>query len=672
MSASTDEIQRIELPRRGGARDLPESPWYRRIDAGAVAAWLIPFGLVVYLGMDRGGFGAVTYSRIGIAAWFLVGIGLVAGALPTARVGRQAWIGLALLAAFAAWTAVGVSWSESSGRSVIEVSRALVYVGILAVALLIGGRDRLRLTLGAIGAGVAVIAVVALLSRLEPSWFPENELPDVLQGVQSRLAYPIGYWNALAGLIAIGLPLVLWAVFSARLVVMRALAAAAVPAMVLALYYTFSRGGVVASALSVLLLLVLWERRLTLLAPLAILGGGCAVVLWQAGRRPSLADGLTTATAGEQGEAMLVVVLGVGLIAAALIAAHAVLARRRTIPPAPAVPRRWAIGATAAVAVIALAGFIVADGPDRVADGFEDFKEPVGLSDSSSRLESVAGNGRWQYWSAAADAGSENVLTGIGPGTFVFYWAQNRDINNGFVRDAHSLFVETYGELGIPGLVLIAAFILFVLVLAVARCLRTAGRRRLELAAAGAATIGFAVAAGVDWLWEIAVVPVAFLFIAAAILRDDPEEPAESRGLIWPWPAGVAALLVSGVAIVAIAVPMLSGIHLTESQEAGAAGDYDEALAEAEKARDLMPYAAAPRVQLALAYESQGELKKAASAALAATERESTNWETFYVLARIQGQRNGKRGSAVRALRRAQELDPFNPQLNSKALLGGG
>lgn len=674
-SATTQESRRIPPIDLGAAHDQADSGDRRVVlpDPAAVAAWVIPFALVVYLGMRGGGFEQRAYSEIGIAAWWLVGLGIIAGALPSARVGRTAWIGLGVLAAFAGWTAIGVIWSESSGRSVIEVARVVVYLGVFAVALLIGGRGRVRLTLGAIGAGVGVIAVVALLSRLHPSWFPENELAEVLVGVQSRLAYPLGYWNALAGLVSIGLPLVLWTVFSARSIALRALAAAAVPAMALTIYFTYSRGGLVATAASLLILFLLWERRLALIAPLGIVAGGSAFVLWQATRRPSLSDGLTTSVAQDQGDAMIVIVAGVGAIAAVLVAGLALLARRERIPAAPAIPRRSALIATSAVVVVGLVGFIGIGGPAKVSDGFEDFKAPVGLSDTSTRLASVAGNGRWQYWSVAAEAGNENPLTGIGPGTFVFRWAEERDISNGFVRDAHSLFVEVYGELGIVGLLLIGGFVLLVIGVGVRRCLTRAGERRLELAAATAAAVGFMVAAGVDWAWEIAVVPVAFLFVAAAILRENPDEATGSgsaKRVLWPWPAGIAALVVSLGAIVVIGVPMLSGERVTASQRSFEVGDLEGALEEAQSAQDLEPYSAAPRLQQALVLERLGDLKKAASAAQAAAQRESTNWETWYVLARIQGQRPGKQGSAVRALRRAQALDPFNPALSSASLSG--
>lgn len=668
MNRSESETQTIphahaDSPRAG--RDLP--------DASSIAAFLIPFALIVFLGLREGGYDQFVHGAVGAAAWWLVALGVAVAALPSARVGRSGWIALAVLAAFAGWTAIGVSWSSSSGRSTIEVARVLAYLGVFGVALLIGGRGRLRLTLGAVGAGCVVIAVIAMLSRLQPSWFPSTELPETLAGVQSRLGYPVVYWNALAGLIAIGLPLVLWAVVTARSLALRAVAAAAVPAICLASYFTFSRGGIIAAALALAVLILLFARRLSLLAPLAILAALTGVVVWQASIRAQLSDALPTATAGGQGDRMLLIVIGAGLLAAAALSALALLERSGRLPRAPVVPRRWALRLAGAVAVVSLVGFVGFGGPGKVSDGFEDFKAPTGLSTTSDRLGSVAGNGRWQYWSTAADAGSSAPLQGIGPGTFVFYWDQNRDIDNGPVLDAHSLFVETYAELGIVGLLLIAGFVAMVIAIGVRRALRAAGERRDELAAATAATVAFAVGAGADWLWEMAIVPVAFLFVAAAILRPDPaEEEPEGVEIAAPARLPLAARIgipiAALVAIAAIAVPTASDLYVETSQQRSRDGDVEGALAAAERAAEIEPWAAEPRVQQAGLLERVGDLSRAATAARAAIERETANWETWYAFSVIQAQRPGKTGSAVRALRTAQELDPFNTLLDPQAL----
>ncbi len=60
----------------------PDPPRRPVPDPGAIAAWLLPFGLIVFLGMQKGGFEQPVYSQVGIAAWFLVGVGVLAAALP--------------------------------------------------------------------------------------------------------------------------------------------------------------------------------------------------------------------------------------------------------------------------------------------------------------------------------------------------------------------------------------------------------------------------------------------------------------------------------------------------------------------------------------------------------------------------------------------------------------
>ena len=48
---------------------------------------------------------------------------------------------------------------------------------------------------------------------------------------------------------------------------------------------------------------------------------------------------------------------------------------------------------------------------------------------------------------------------------------------------------------------------------------RADASERAMLAAALAAAAGFVSAAAIDWVWQVTVVPVAFLLLAAAVLR---------------------------------------------------------------------------------------------------------------------------------------------------------
>src|SRR5262249_3328975 len=179
-------------------------------------------------------------------------LGLAVGALPLNRLRYGSWVGLALLAAYVAWVALSSIWSTTPEGSVADLGRVTTYLGVFALALSIRGAHGARRRVRALGAAIAVGALGALLSRLHPALFPDaRETVEFLGHQRERLAYPLGYWNGVASLVSIGLPLVLYSATSARTLVVRGLAAAALPAMGLTVYLTFSRGGAVTPAIAV-------------------------------------------------------------------------------------------------------------------------------------------------------------------------------------------------------------------------------------------------------------------------------------------------------------------------------------------------------------------------------------------------------------------------------------
>ena len=111
----------------------------------------LPFLLIAYLGLRGGGYDVVVRSEVGIAAWWIVLLGAAVGALPLARLSRRAWIALGILGAFALWTALGISWSESAERSVAELGRVATLIGLFALTLSVQGRDGLRRMVGGAG-----------------------------------------------------------------------------------------------------------------------------------------------------------------------------------------------------------------------------------------------------------------------------------------------------------------------------------------------------------------------------------------------------------------------------------------------------------------------------------------------------------------------------------------
>ena len=158
-------------------------------------------------------------------------------------------------------------WSGSIELSVIEADRVLVYLGFFLAAFLIAQTDERRQRF-AEGLAIAV-TLVAAVGAGEPSPAPCARSRDSL-GTGPRLATRS----------ATGMPT---APFSgsrsgcccgcsrhAALAALRWLSVAAIPAVLLALYFTYSRGGLLSLLVAVGCLIVLSRDRLWLLATLAI------------------------------------------------------------------------------------------------------------------------------------------------------------------------------------------------------------------------------------------------------------------------------------------------------------------------------------------------------------------------------------------------------------------
>src|SRR5581483_781042 len=113
-------------------------------------------------------------------------------------------------------------------------------------------------------------------------------------------------------------------------------------------------------------------------------------------------------------------------------------------------------------------------------------------------------NDRSAYWHVAIREARANAAVGSGAGTFADWWLRERQVPTS-TREAHSLYLETLGELGALGLAL---------VLAVATAPIAAAVRSREPVVA-AAVVAYAVGAAVDFHWELAGVTAPAVLVAA-------------------------------------------------------------------------------------------------------------------------------------------------------------
>jgi O-antigen ligase len=631
-----------------------------------MAALIAPVVLIVALALAGGGYELGPRHIAGLATWLIVVGLLVFGAASRVALGRPLYWVAGLIGGLSFLCAMSSLWSGSVELSVTEADRVLVYLGFFLAAFLIAQTDQRRQRFAeGLAIALALVALLGLTSRL---------LPHVLEVTESlgsgaRLRYPLGYWNANGAMFGIAIALLLWMSRRAAWATLRWLSVAAMPAVLLALYFTYSRGGLLALVVACSCLIALSKDRLWLLATLAIGALGALPAVLAVQSRRSLADNLATQTSVDQGAAVLAILLaGVALAVLLFAALRWVEERggRRTgraleLSRDPVLLRRLALG----IAVLAI-GVVIAIG-GRAWEQFSssDVQFP---KRPEQHFSDFSGAGRRDFWRVAIDAFGEKPLFGHGAGTYEFSWAQHRSIDLP-LHNAHSLYLEAFAELGLAGGLLVLAIVGAVLwfgFLAWRNAPHPARERYAVLLAAAAA---FAVGAGVDWFWEIAGLGVVF-FLAGGVLvgarceqlaLDPWREPAPENNRRYG--LAVAGVAVAWIAAVGLVGPLLVDREIDASHSAAARGDVASAVDHAERARSIEPWATSPYVQLGLLNELQGDYQGAILHFNRAIDREDHNWKWYYLRSRVEHEA-GDEAPAQADLDRARELNPMESCLD--------
>jgi O-Antigen ligase len=437
--------------------------------------------------------------------------------------------------------------------------------------------------------------------------------------------------------------------------VVRVLAAAVCPVMVATAYLTFSRGGMLGGLIGVVLVL-LAGRPAGLVTGMVPAAGASVVVLLSALDKDVLGSAEFASAAGvAEGHELagLIGLAGAGAAAlrAALLPVDARVVRfhERRAP----LRTRYAVAGWAAAAA-AVAGVLVVVGApgfiERQYDGFVQGNITV-AENQRLRLLNPGNNGRLYHWRVAYDRFRAEPLHGDGAGTYETAWDRYRP--TGFnVLDAHSLYVEVMGELGLVGLTLLLVALLTILFgfLRLAR-----GSERGPPAALFAAGTIWALHAGIDWDWELTATG-AWLFAAGGICLAAPVGATRLRA-----PGRVTRIVLALGCLVLALTPfqvLRSQAALDDAVAAFDARDcrrtIDSALASLSATRSR------PEPYLLLGYcdTRLGLHDLAVRNMELATERDPQSWAAWYGLAMA-------RAAAGRdprpAARRAQELNPLDP-----------
>jgi hypothetical protein len=613
------------------------------------------------LALAGGGFDLSARHVAGLGVWLVVAALLAFGVASRATLGRPFYWASGLILGLALLSAISSLWSGSIELSVTEADRVLVYLGFFLAAFLIAQTDQRRQRFAeGIAISLALLAFLGLASRLLPHVLTVGES----LGSGPRLRYPLGYWNANGVSFGIGIAMLLWMSRRSLSASLRWIAVASLPALLLALYFTYSRGGLLALLVAGGCLLALSHDRLWLLATLAIgaLGAMPAVLAVQA--RRSLADNIANPAAVDQGVTVLLL-LAAGIALALLLFAGlrrlegrsgGLTGRAVELSRNPVVLKRLALGA----ALVAIGVAIAVGGRAWHQFSSPDLQFP---SQPEQHFSQLSGAGRQDFWRVAIDAFDEKPLLGHGAGTYQFSWDQLRSIAMP-VRDAHSLYLEAFAELGLVGGLLVLALVGTLLWFGFAAWRGARGAQQELCAALFAVALAFAVGAAIDWFWEIAALGAIFFLASGTLIatrcaqlwqaRGEADGQGEQRrfGLV------VAGLAIAWITALALIGPLLVDREVKSSQSAAAAGNFASAVEHANTARTIEPWAASPYVQLGLLAEAQKEYVTASGRLSQAIHREDRNWLLYYLRSRIEHEA-GEVGSARADLRRAQQLDPL-------------
>jgi len=610
-----------------------------------IPAALAAFGALVALAGNQGGYFPTSWGLSSLGLLGLVAVCLASGASTDAGWGDFALIGALTL--LIVWIALSGLWSAVPAETMNEVQRTLVLlVAIVAILLLARGGTHDRIAF-AIASGIVVLCGYALTTRLLPDKVGSF---DPFDGY--RLAAPIGYWNGLGILAAIGILLLFAIALEATTSWERVAAAVALCIVAPTLYFTFSRGAWVALLIGLAAIFMCSPHRLRTLAGLLFVGPAPAAVVLGA----SALDGLTVENgtltdAAHDGRLMIPILAVCSLVAASGAIAWVQCERKISIGPR----ARVAVGALAiSILAIGIVGGIAREGGpsslgSRAREAFDAPQSQGGGHDLNDRLFLLTGSGRTELWQVARSAWESSPLLGVGAGSYERYWEQST-LWSHTARDAHNLYLETLAETGPLGLLLLLT------VLGIPLGALIMARRQPLIAGALGAYAAYLAHAGIDWDWELIGVTLAALLIGClGLIALRTRKPSRLRG---------RTRLVGGIGVVAVAVFVTVGYigydSLDRAQVALDVGNPRVAVSEARLAHRWAPWSPYPATVRGEALLLLNQGPSARNAFLQAIDLDPGYWRAWLGLAVASDGAERKT-----AMRRAKDLYPRSREIEA-------
>jgi UDP-GlcNAc:undecaprenyl-phosphate/decaprenyl-phosphate GlcNAc-1-phosphate transferase len=607
------------------------------------------------------GLSPLLYGFYDISVWGPIALAVLAGlmGLVIARPAvprRAALAALATLVGLWLWSLLSVGWAESADQAITDANRWLLYAALFGLLILLLRDDRLGIVL--VGAGAAAIFILGIYITVRLLAGGGDEL-----FVYGRLNEPLGYINGQAGYLLMGFWPFIALAERARHPVLAGAGVAGATFLGALVLLPQTRAVVPAAAASTLLLLAAVPGRTTRAWALVAAGAGIAAC---AGPVLDVYDSFRSSGAPDDDQlrdAALAIVLAssaAGLVWAAAMGATGRL--RGWI--APMRPLAWAPLGLAAVVLVAAVLAGTNDPVGKLRQEYRSFTELRGPEEGESRFTSGGGN-RYDYWRVAVNQFTDDPLKGVGAGNYDrTYFLERRTTED--IRQAHSIELQTLGELGLVGGLLLAVFVLAI----AAGFIRRAREARDDLqvrglaVAAGGTFVVWFVHTSVDWLHLIPGITGIALCSAAVLVGPWRRQRTggSDRGR-------VAIVTVCGIAVLAGAVLVgraaLADRYVNDGRDV-LNSDPAAAIDKARDSLDLNDEDLDAYYLESAAWARLGNYRRARDALAEATRREPHDFVTWALLGDLSTRRGDHR-QALRDYRRAAALNPRDDALSAAA-----
>lgn len=429
---------------------------------------------------------------------------------------RGGWVLISLLAALVAIKGLSMVWTLSDSLTITELLRSAMYLAMFVMA--IGSLSSGRQVSPVVDGGVLISAAVAgygVLQKINPLQY-EATTPDA-----ARIGSTIGYANTTAMIAGMGMVLALTRMAEMKSPIGRGVYAVLLLILGTALYFTFSRGGLLSVGVGGVVLFVLGGNRLQTFVNLMLAAIPLGWLLYTVQDLPALfvTDQATTAQLVSDGLAFRTDLLLAAAGAFALQVVYALLARRYELVP----EARRVLGAVALVLILLVGGAgVYLAGNQLLSENFsESVTSRMQQSDNANeRLTSVSSNSRSQYWRVAWDSWKEHPLLGTGAGTFQITWLEDRT-GFGNVKQVHNLYLEQGTETGIFAFLAITAFSALLIGYTARAAWRSTplGNRRILLSGLVAAMAIYLFSSVLEWHWYIPASTLLFFLLAGVAVK---------------------------------------------------------------------------------------------------------------------------------------------------------